>query len=52
MNVRELTDEERQTMREKMYPKAREAYLAQAGDAGKTIVDAYEAEYQKLTDEK
>ena len=52
MNVRELTDEERQTMREQMYPKAREAYLAQAGDAGKAIVDTYEAEYEKVAGDK
>ena len=49
MNVRDLTDEERAQLRETMYPQARDAYLEQAGDAGRTIVDAYEAEYGKVT---
>ena len=45
MNVRELTDEERAKMREVMYPRAREVYLQQAGEAGQKILDAYEAQY-------
>ena len=48
MNVREMSDGERKKMREVMYPKARDAYLAQAGDAGKKIVDIYETQYKKV----
>lgn len=49
MNVRDLADEERSELREKMYPRARDAYLAQAGDVGRAIVDVYEAEYARIT---
>lgn len=48
MNIRDLTDEERAALREVMYPRARDAYLAQAGAVGQGIVDAYEAEYAKI----
>lgn len=48
MNVRELTDEERAEMREVMYPAARAVYLEQAGEAGQTIVDVYEEQYEAI----
>ncbi|GGK21420.1 TRAP transporter substrate-binding protein [Salinarimonas ramus] len=51
MNVRELTDEERAALRETMYPRARDAYLELAGEAGQTIVDTYEEQYADVTGE-
>lgn len=48
MNIRDLTDEERAALREAMYPRARDAYVAQAGAVGEGIVAAYEAEYAKI----
>lgn len=51
MNVRELTDAERATLRERMYPRARDAYLELAGDAGRAIVDTYEEQYADVTGE-
>ena len=51
MNVRELTDEERAALRETMYPRARDAYLGLAGDAGQAIVDVYEEQYADVTGE-
>lgn len=51
MNVRELTDEERARLRETMYPRARDAYLGLAGDAGQAIVGVYEEQYADVTGE-
>lgn len=48
MNVRELGDEERTAMREAMYPKTREVYLQQTGEAGQKIIEAYEAQYKTV----
>lgn len=48
MTVRELTEEERVAMREMMYPAARAVYLAENGEAGQKIVDAYEAQYSEV----
>ncbi|MBD8066827.1 TRAP transporter substrate-binding protein [Devosia sp. PTR5] len=45
ITIHELNDEQRAAFREAMYGPARDAYLANAGDAGQKIVDAYEAEY-------
>ena len=48
MNVRELTDEERTKLREIMYPRARDAYVQQAGDTGKGIIATYEEQYEQV----
>lgn len=51
MTVRTLTEEEQARLREMMYPRTRDAYLAQAGDAGQSIVDVYEQEYSRIAGE-
>ena len=48
MDVRELSDDERAEMAEKMAGPTREAYLALAGDEGRALLDTYEAEMAKL----
>ncbi len=48
MTVRELSDEERAAMRELMYPASRAVYLSETGEAGKKIVEAYEAQYSEV----
>ncbi len=50
MNIRDLTDEERNTLREMMYPQARDAYVAQTGAVANTIVEVYEAEYERIVE--
>lgn len=50
MEVREITDDERAALTEKMAGPTREAYLAQAGEEGKALLDTYEAEMAKLGD--
>ncbi len=50
MNVRDLTDEERATLREMMYPRARDAYVAQAGAAANRLVEIYENEYERIVE--
>ena len=50
MNIREITDEERNTLREMMYPQARDAYVAQTGAVANTIVEVYEAEYERIVE--
>ena len=50
MEVRELTEEERAALIERMEGPTREAYLALAGDEGKALLDTYEAEIAKLGD--
>jgi len=52
MKVREMTDEERAEMRKIMYPAARDVYLEQTGEAGRKIVDAYEAQYATVVGEQ
>lgn len=49
MNVREVSDEEKAALREKMYPAARDAYLERAGDEGAALIDIYEREYDAVT---
>jgi len=48
ITISELDDEQRAAFREAMYGPARDAYLANAGDAGQGIVDAYEAQYEAV----
>ncbi|KRA40241.1 TRAP transporter substrate-binding protein [Devosia sp. Root635] len=48
IDIVELDDAQRAAFREVMYGPARDAYLAGAGDAGKTIVDVYEAQYAEI----
>jgi tripartite ATP-independent transporter DctP family solute receptor len=48
MDVRVITEEERTRLREMMYPQARDAYLAQAAEAGQAIVEVYEQEYRRI----
>ena len=50
MTVRDLTEEERATLREQMYPAARDAYVAQAGAVGNGLVEIYEAEYERIVE--
>jgi tripartite ATP-independent transporter DctP family solute receptor len=50
MNVRDITDEERETLREQMYPQARDAYVAQAGAVANQLVETYEAEYERIVE--
>lgn len=47
-NVRVAGTAERASMRAMMYPKARAAYLARAGDEGKALIALYEAEYKRV----
>ena len=49
INIREMGADEKAAFREKMYPAGRAAYLARAGDEGKTLIDVYEAEYRAAT---
>lgn len=48
ITIHELDDEQRAAFREAMYGPSRDAYLANAGDAGQSIVHTYEAEYDAL----
>lgn len=48
MTTRELTPEEKTTLREKTYPATRDAYLALAGEEGQKLIDTYEAEMKAL----
>ncbi|MDQ3561074.1 MAG: TRAP transporter substrate-binding protein [Pseudomonadota bacterium] len=48
MNVRELTEAERASLREVMYPRARDAYLQPAGEAGQKIIETYEQQYEQV----
>ncbi|HET8728985.1 MAG TPA: TRAP transporter substrate-binding protein [Alphaproteobacteria bacterium] len=51
MQVSTLGDEERAELRAAMYPRARDAYLEQAGEAGQAIVSTYEQEYDRIVGE-
>jgi len=42
MQVREVSDEEKAAFRERMYPRAREAYIERAGDEGEALIELYE----------
>ncbi len=48
INVRVASAEERAALRDKMYDKARAAYIARAGDAGKKLIAVYEKAYSDL----
>ncbi|WP_232830454.1 TRAP transporter substrate-binding protein [Oceanicella sp. SM1341] len=48
LEVTELTPEQKAAFREAMYPAARDAYLARAGDEGAALISAYEAAYKAL----
>ncbi|WP_068083545.1 TRAP transporter substrate-binding protein [Polycladidibacter stylochi] len=48
IKVRRPNDAEKAQMRELMYPAAREAYLAGAGDEGKMLIDTYEKAYAEI----
>ena len=48
ITIHELDDASRAAFREAMYGPSRDAYLANAGDAGQGIVDTYEADYEAI----
>ena len=48
LNVRVADEAERARLRAVVYPKARDAYIAQAGAEGKALIDLYEKELQAL----
>lgn len=48
IDVRELSDEERASMRELVFDKARDAYLERAGDEGAALMKAYDEAYEAL----
>ncbi len=48
IDVRDVSDEEKARFRETMYGPARDAYLDRAGDVGQSLIDIYEAEFEKL----
>ncbi|MBP1849675.1 TRAP transporter substrate-binding protein [Rhizobium halophytocola] len=48
VDVKVASDAEKASLREKMYPAARDAYVAKVGDAGQTLIDTYETEYKKV----
>lgn len=48
INVRVASDEEKVALREKMYDKAKAAYVERAGDDGKSLIAVYEKAYSEL----
>jgi len=48
IKVRIATEAEREKLRAVIYPKARDAYIAQAGAEGKALIDLYETELRAL----
>jgi tripartite ATP-independent transporter DctP family solute receptor len=48
LNVRVADEAERARLRAAVYPRARDAYTAQAGAEGKVLIDLYEKELQAL----
>lgn len=48
ITINELDEAQRAAFREAMYGPSRDAYLANAGDAGQGIVDAYETAYDAV----
>lgn len=48
LNVRIADEAERAKLRAVVYPKARDAYIAQAGAEGRALIDLYEKELQAL----
>jgi tripartite ATP-independent transporter DctP family solute receptor len=49
LNVRIADEAERNKLRDMVYPKAKEAYIASAGPGGKEIIELYEKELAALT---
>ncbi len=45
ISVRVASDEEKAALRDKMYDKAKAAYIGRAGDQGKALIDTYEKAY-------
>ena len=50
LTINELDDAEQQTLRDRMYPAARDAFLEQAGDEGQQLIDLYEGVYGDITE--
>lgn len=48
INVRVASDEEKAALREKMYDKAKAAYVERAGDDGEALIAVYEKAYSEL----
>ncbi len=48
INVRVASDDEKAALRDKMYEKAKAAYVERAGDAGKNLIAVYEKAYSEL----
>lgn len=48
-NVRELTDEEKATLRERAFGPTKEIYLSKNGEIGAELMALYEQEYSKVT---
>lgn len=48
INVRIAPDDEKAALREKMYEKAKAAYIERAGDSGKNLIAVYEKAYSEL----
>lgn len=48
ISVRVASDEEKAALREKMYEKAKAAYIERAGDSGKDLIVVYEKAYSQL----
>ena len=50
MEIREMSAEEQAAFREAMYPAGRDAFIAQAGDEGASLIEVYEREYSRVTE--
>lgn len=50
MDIREMSSDEQAAFREAMYPAARDAFIAQAGDEGASLIEVYEGEYARVTE--
>lgn len=48
VKVSKLSDADRETMRNLMYPKAKAAYLDRAGSEGEQLIKLYESEYKRI----
>ena len=48
INIREASADEKAALREKVYDKAKAAYIEWAGDAGKELISVYEKAYSEL----
>ncbi|MCR4268449.1 TRAP transporter substrate-binding protein [Nitratireductor sp. ZSWI3] len=51
IDIREMSDDEKAAFRDKMYPAARAAYVARAGEEGEKLIAVYEQEYGAATAE-